>query len=123
MITSKLELQPLSIPLTRLENGVYRVTGTRIGMDIVIEAFKDGATPEEIIESFDSLRMADVYTIIAYYLNHKEEIEEQLRQEDHEAEELRRIIEAAQPTRAEVRARLLARKAQMEAERNAQAGH
>src|SRR5262245_34653622 len=101
MITSKLELQPLSIPLTRLENGVYRVTGTRIGMDIVIEAFKDGATPEEIIESFDSLRMADVYTIIAYYLNHKEEIEEQLRQEDHEAEELRRIIEAAQPTRAE----------------------
>jgi uncharacterized protein (DUF433 family) len=123
MITSKLELQPLTIPLTRLDNGVYRVSGTRVGMDIVIEEFKDGATPQEIVESFDTLRLADVYTIIAYYLNHKEEIEEQLRQEDQSAEELRRMIEAKQPPRAEVRARLLARKAQMEAEKNAQAGH
>ena len=123
MITSRLELQPLAIPLTRLENGVYRVSGTRIGMDRVIEHFKDGATPQEIVESFDTLRLADVFTIIAYYLNHKEEVEEQLRQEDCEAEELRHIIEAGQPPRTEVRARLLARKAQMEAERNAQTGH
>ncbi len=123
MITSKLELQPLAIPLTRLDNGVYRVSGTRVGMDIVIEEFKDGATPQEIVESFDTLRLADVYTIIAYYLNHKEEVEEQLRQEDESAEELRRMIEARQPPRAEVRARLMARKAQMEAEKNAQAGH
>ena len=123
MITSKLELQPLAIPLTRLDNGVYRVSGTRVGMDIVIEEFKDGATPEEIVESFDSLQLADIYTIIAYYLGHKEEVEEQLRQEDESAEELRRMIEAKQPPRAEVRARLLARKAQMEAGKNAQAGH
>jgi len=119
MITSKLELQPLTIPLTRLDNGVYRVSGTRVGMDIVIEEFKDGATPEEIVESFDTLPLADVYAIIAYYLHHKEEVEEQLRQEDQSAEALRRMVEAKQPPRAEVRARLLARKAQMEAERDA----
>jgi hypothetical protein len=88
-------------------------------MDIVIEEFKDGATLEEIVESFDTLRLADVYAIIAYYLNHKAEVEEQLRQEDQSAEALRRMIEAKQPPRAEVRARLLARKAQMEAERDA----
>lgn len=123
MIISRLELQPLAIPLTRLENGVYRVSGTRIGMDRVIEEFKDGATPEEIVESFDTLRLADVYTIIAYYLNYKEEVEEQLRQEDRDAEELRHIIEATQPPRDELRAKLLARKARMEAEKNAQAGH
>src|SRR5262249_48949563 len=110
-------------PLTRLENGAYRVTGTRIGLELVIEAYKEGASPEEIVDSFDSLRLADVYTVIGYYLDHKEEVDEHLRQEDREAEELRCMIEASQPPREELRQKLLARKARMEAERNAQAGH
>jgi len=123
MITVTLPMQPRDVPLTRLDNGVYRVKGTRVGLDLVVNQYKDGASPEEIVESFDVLRLSDVYTIIGYYLDHKEEIEAYLRDEDRSAEELRKKIEATQPPREEIRARLLARKARMEAEKNAKAGH
>ena len=118
-----LPLEPRAVPLTRLENGVYRITGTRIPLERVVEYHKEGATPEEIVEDFDTLRLVDVYAIIAYYLDHKEEVEQYLLEHERIAEELRRVIEASQPPRAEVREKLLARKARMEAEKNAQTGH
>lgn len=93
-----LALEPRAIPLTRLENGVYRVMGTRIPLERIIEAYKDGTTPEEIVFSFDTLRLSDVYTLIGYYLDHKEEVEQYLREEEKLAEEVRRMIEAAQPS-------------------------
>src|SRR5262249_9465438 len=102
-----LDLTPRPVQLTQLECGAYRVTGTRIGLEIVIEEYKDGASPEEIVESFDTLRLADVYTIIGYYLDHTEEVEQHLREEELDAEALRREIEASQPPRAEIRERLL----------------
>jgi uncharacterized protein (DUF433 family) len=99
MISMTLPLEPRAIPLTRLENGVYRVTGTRIPLERIIEEYKDGATPEEIVSSFDTLRLPDVYTLIGYYLDHKEEVEQYLREEEKLAEEIRRKIEAVQSSR------------------------
>ncbi|MBO0699558.1 MAG: DUF433 domain-containing protein, partial [Zavarzinella sp.] len=62
--------EPRPVPLDRLPNGVLRVAGTRIGLDLVIGAYKAGQTPEQIVEAYDSLRLADVYALIAYYLDH-----------------------------------------------------
>jgi uncharacterized protein (DUF433 family) len=122
-MTSTLVLESRVVPLTRLENGTYRVTGTRIPLERIIEEYKEGATPEEIVDAFDSLRLSDVSTIVAFYLDHKEEVEEYLREQDQKAEEVRQMIEAAQPPRPGLRDELLARKARMEADKNAQAGH
>jgi uncharacterized protein (DUF433 family) len=116
-----LPLEPRVVPLTRLENGVYRVTGTRISLELVVESFQDGATPEEIVDSFDSLRLADVYTILGYYLDHKEDVEQYLREQDEAAEKLRQEIEASQPPRPGFKEELLRRKALVE-KRDAEAG-
>jgi uncharacterized protein (DUF433 family) len=97
VMTTTLVLESRAILLTRLENGVYRVTGTRIPLERVVESYKAGATPEEIVASFDTLRLSDVYTLIGYYLDHRGEVEQYLREQEEQAEETRRMIEASQP--------------------------
>jgi uncharacterized protein (DUF433 family) len=106
----QLVLEPRPVPLTQLENGVWRITGTRIPLEQVVECYLAGYTPEQIVDSFDVLKLSDVYHVLGYYLDHKEVVDEYIREEDRKAEELRRMIQAHQrptPTREE----LLARKA------------
>lgn len=64
------------IPLARDARGVYRVGGTRVTLDLVVRAFNRGATPEEIVQKYDSLRLPDVYQAIGYYLKHADELAE-----------------------------------------------
>jgi len=117
-----LNLDPRPVPLVRSENGVYRVTESRLPLERIVEGYKAGATPEEIVDSFDILRLSDVYTLIGYYLEHKEEVEAYLREQDVEAEAVRREIEAAQPPRPGFKEELLRRKALLE-KRDAPASH
>src|SRR5947199_1654561 len=112
MATQIIESQP--VPLDQDETGAIRVGKTRVLLELVIEAYLDGATPETIVQWFESLRLADVYAVISYYLNHSEEIKEYLRQRQEVAEEVRRKIEAHQPQRPRFREELLARRARRE---------
>ena len=50
------------IPVARDAHGVYRVGGTRVTLDLVVRAFNRGATAEEIVQKYDSLRLPDVNT-------------------------------------------------------------
>lgn len=109
-----LTVETRPVPLDRLPNGVFRVAGTRIGLDIVIRAYKHGLAPEQIVEDYDSLRLADVYALIAFYLDHTAEVEQYLRDDDALALEVRRKIEAAQPPRPWMKEKLLRRKAERE---------
>jgi uncharacterized protein (DUF433 family) len=113
--------EPRAIPLTVTDNGVWRVTGTRIPFERIIECHKAGYTPAQIVDAFDSLRLSDVHVLIAYYLDHEAEVEEYLREQDREAEEIRQRIEAAQPPRPGFWDELRRRKALMD-RGNAQAG-
>lgn len=62
------------IPLTTTD-GVIRITGTRVTLDTVVGAFNDGATAEEIVQQYPSLALADVYTVLGYYLNRKASVD------------------------------------------------
>ena len=104
------------IPLRVDEHGVIRVGDSQVLLDIVIREFNNGAEPEAIAHGYPTLNLADVYGVIAYYLRHRKELDDYLLARRHEAETLRQEIEAKQPGRAELRAKLLARKAQMELE-------
>jgi uncharacterized protein (DUF433 family) len=115
-------LEPRPVPLTRLENGVYRVTDTRISLERIVEHYKVGRTPEQIVDAFDTLRLADVYSIIGFYLDHKEMVEEYLREQEQEGDKMQRMIEAAQPQRPGFKEELLRRKGLME-KGNAPASH
>ena len=53
------------VPLALDEDGVARVGGSRIPLDTVVCAFMQGATPEQIAEQFPSLRLSDIYSVIA----------------------------------------------------------
>ena len=51
-----------------------RIKGTRIGIEIVIEDFLDGASPEEIAIRYPSLSLEQVYATITYYMANREEV-------------------------------------------------
>lgn len=94
------------------EHGSIRVGGTRVLLELVVHAYESGATPQQIAERFDTLELADVHAVIAYYLRHRSEVEEYLRRREAEAEALRGRIEADRPkgvSRDELQARWAAR--------------
>jgi uncharacterized protein (DUF433 family) len=109
-----MSIEPLPVPLRELPNGTIRIGDSRIALERVIEEYLNGSTPEQIVENFDTLRLADVYAVLAYYLTHQREVEEYLRRQDQEAEAVRHLIEASQPPRPGFLAELLARRARRE---------
>ena len=94
-------------PLRIAEGGSIRVGNTRISLDLIVEQYENGMSPEEFVLAYDSLSLPDVYGAIAYYLRHREEVQEYMRRREVEAERLRAEIEARYPpiTRAELMAR------------------
>ena len=109
-----LTIQTDPIPLRVDEHGVIRVGDSQVLLDIVIREFNNGAEPEAIAQGYPMLHLADVYGVIAYYLGHRKEIDDYIQGRREQAEKLRQEIEAEQPNRAEMRAKLLARKSQIE---------
>jgi uncharacterized protein (DUF433 family) len=99
------------VPLRRLEDGSIRVGNTRVSLDRVIAAFQTGATPEEIAQDYSVLRLADIYAVIAYYLQHQAEVDSYLEERRARAAEFRRELEARWPN-GDLRARLLSRQQQ-----------
>jgi uncharacterized protein (DUF433 family) len=106
------------VPLEKNADGVIRVGGTRVTLDTIVTVFEAGATPEEIVQRYPSLYMADVYVAIGYYLRHRSEVEEYLRDRHEQAEEVRRLNEARFNQQG-IRERLLARAAKQKADTDA----
>jgi uncharacterized protein (DUF433 family) len=100
------------VPLRVDETGTIRVGSSRITLDVLLADYRSGMSPEEIVRQLDTLDLADVFAAIAYYHRHRVEVDQYLGRREAEAEALRRAIEAGQPDRAELRARLSARVAQ-----------
>jgi len=98
-----------TVPLFTDPHGAIRVGGTRVTLDSIITAFRAGATAEEIAQQFPAVALADVYLVIAHYLNHTADVDAYLFQRQAEAEALKREIESRFDP-AGVRARLLARR-------------
>ena len=97
------------VPLKMDAHDVVRVAGTRVTLDTVVSAFTEGATPEEIVQQYPSLHLADIYAVIGYYLRHRPEIEAYLRQRKQVADEVRTQNESRFDPHG-VRDRLLARR-------------
>ena len=101
-------------PLDETEQGAVRVRGTRVSLDSVISAYNSGATPEDIVRSFTTLKLRDVYAVITYYLDHRDVVEAYITRREAEASEIRKEIEASQPSGQSLQAKLAARKAARE---------
>ena len=73
--------------------GGYWVTGTRVSLDSLVYAFREGHTAESLAQSFPVLTLEQVYGAITYYLAHREVVDAYLLQQEaafaHLAQDLR----------------------------------
>lgn len=99
-------------PLRVDECGTIRVGASRVGLDLVVEQYDNGMTPEDLVRAYDSLDLADVHAVIAYYLRHREPVLAYLKRRREEAASLRAVVESEHPRVA--RDQLLERKAAKE---------
>lgn len=101
-------------PLETNGDGVVQIGKTRVTLDTVVAAFKQGMTAEEIVYRYPSLKLVEVYATIAFYLNHQSEVEEYLQQRQQKGQQVRQMNETKFDSQ-ELRKRLLARKAEKSA--------
>jgi uncharacterized protein (DUF433 family) len=72
-------------------NGAFYITGTRVSLDSVIHHFREGASPETILQKFPSLqKLENVYGAITSYLANQAAFDEYLAQQEQRWEEFRK---------------------------------
>lgn len=62
---------------------VIRIKGNRIDIEIVLEDYLEGASPEEILLRYPTLNLEKIHATILYYLAKKEEVEAYLERVRH----------------------------------------
>jgi len=95
-------------------DGALRIAGTRVSLASVVIGFQEGESPEQIIKSFPTLTLAQVYGVIAYYLENEKMINEYLSQVQHEFE---RSVPPLSQSNPELFARLQAAREKMASKR------
>jgi uncharacterized protein (DUF433 family) len=83
--------------------GVYYVPGTRISLDGIVYAFREGCSPEAIREDFEGLSLAHIYGAIAFYLDHQVDIDSYLA---HRREQWTDLEKQGTPAGPDLEARL-----------------
>jgi uncharacterized protein (DUF433 family) len=97
-----------ALPIAEDASGGLRVGGSRVLLETVIRAFQDGATPETIVQRYPTVSLENIYTVVAYYLRHRQEIDEYLARREQSAQQVRDRIEQHQRDTRDIRSRLLA---------------
>lgn len=84
VITEHIEITPDTC------GGKPRIAGHRIKVqDIVIWHEKMGMSPDEIVSSYSTINLSDVYAALAYYHDHLEEIRQHIKEDEEYIKELR----------------------------------
>lgn len=103
--------EPEPTPLTAGQDDVVRIANSRVTLDTVVYAFNGGANAEEIQDRYPSLKLADIVSVIGYYLRHRTDVDNYLKDREAIRAEVRRENEARCPS-AGLRQKLLARRRQ-----------
>ncbi len=73
-----------------IRNGGYYVAGTRMGLDVVVYDFRRGRSAEAIFEAYPSVgSLSKVYGAITFILEHPNEIEAYLKDQNRVFENLK----------------------------------
>jgi len=99
----------ITTPLHADSDGTIRVAGTHMILDTLLECYKSGETPEQMAHDFRSLTIADIYAVIAYYHQHRDELDHYLAERQKQAEEIRKQIESTQGLQTGLKEELLHR--------------
>jgi uncharacterized protein (DUF433 family) len=113
----------MTVPLVQWDDGSIRLTGSRVPLGSVIYHYHLGSTPEQIAYKFQGLNPADIYAVIAFYLNHREAIDKYLHEQDADSNARLKRLESDpnyQKERREFRERLMTRWATLQQEKTLQ---
>lgn len=58
-----------------LSSDDIRIEGTRIGIEIVLDDYLEGASPEEIAARYRNLTLEQVYATLLYYFHNRAEVD------------------------------------------------
>jgi uncharacterized protein (DUF433 family) len=108
LLTNGLPVSADRPPLRADDGGAVRVGNSRVSLDLVVERYEGGMSPEEMVRVYDTLSLPDVYAVIAYYLRHPDDVRAYMSRRAAEASALREAVEAAHPPLS--REELLARR-------------
>jgi uncharacterized protein (DUF433 family) len=103
-----LKIQSDPVPIREDASGALRVGESRVLLELVVNAFEAGETPETIVQRYPTLRLSDTYAVVAYYLRHRADVERYLRRREEQAIEVSRRVNSGQRDLTEIRRRLLA---------------
>ncbi|MES1022395.1 DUF433 domain-containing protein [Gloeocapsa sp. BRSZ] len=67
----------------------YWLSGSRVSLDSIIYSFLRGELPEQIVQSFPTLTLEQVYGAIAFYLSNQEVIDAYLKEGEAQLHQLR----------------------------------
>jgi uncharacterized protein (DUF433 family) len=79
------DIGPLISRSPEIRGGRPRITGTGVTVRRIVWWYKQGLSPEEIMDQFEHVTLAQVYAALAYYHANREEIEADLVREETEA--------------------------------------
>ena len=106
-MTLSIHVEP--VPLQPSPDGTVRVGGTRVLLETVVAAYREGASAEQIVDRYPDLALADAYAVIGYYLRNRHTVDAYVANRRQEAERLRSEIESELDPQG-IRDRLLARR-------------
>lgn len=69
--------------------GRARVAGHRIRVQDIVLWTEQAQSPDQIVADFPQLSLADVYAALAYYHDHREEIDREIREDDEFVAEMK----------------------------------
>lgn len=113
LISAPEKFQVISPPFRWDDAGGIRIGSSRVTLDSLLASYHNGSTPEEIAIQYSVLHLEDIYSAIAYYLNHREEIDNYLEQRNQKAQQLRQQL-TQKHNLVDLRQRLLTRQSQKE---------
>jgi uncharacterized protein (DUF433 family) len=88
----------LTIPLRIDPDGIIRVGETRVTLQSIVADYHRGYNPAEIAEHFPSVESSEIYVVIAYYLQNRQEVDEYVRLQGQESAKIREEFGALFPT-------------------------
>ncbi|MCY4428844.1 MAG: DUF433 domain-containing protein [Rhodospirillales bacterium] len=76
------------------DTGRVKVAGSRIAIDTVVYAHREGQTPGDIVRNYPALLLRDVEAVISYYLRHKQDVDSYLHTWEEYDAAVRNVVEA-----------------------------
>lgn len=109
------EIAEDGVPLYVDATNDVRITGSRVLYDLVVHCYNRGDSAEVIAENFPTASLANVCGALAYYHNHREQVDAYVAWRDAKGEAIQAFIESHFPP-GEFMETLRSRKAAMDAE-------